>query len=76
MSANDASALETFLQARLADDPVFAARSLHILPTPDGELRVEVDGEFYAAVQDVPELDARAFLTRILTEWNAQQGLT
>lgn len=68
-----ADAVETFLQFKLSNTPEFATRSIHIRPTPDHGLRIEVDGHFYEAITDVVDPDVREFLLNMMREWEARQ---
>jgi hypothetical protein len=67
-----ADQIEEFLQARLLASPQFATRSIHVRPTPDHGVRIEVDGHFYDTVAEVIDPDVREFLTTILREWEAR----
>lgn len=68
-----AAQIEERLQQRLLGAPEFAHRSLHIHSTPDGGVRVEVDGLFYAGVSDVPDEQARAFIQDTIHLWEEEQ---
>lgn len=63
--------IEEFLQARLLDSP-FSTRSIHIRPTLDHGVRIEVDGHFYDSIAEVIDPDVREFLTNIMREWEAR----
>ena len=67
-----ADQIEEFLQARLLASPQFATRSIHVRPTPDHGVRIEVDGHFYDTVAEVIDPDVREFLTTIMREWEAR----
>lgn len=68
-----AAQIEERLQRRLLAAPEFAHRSLHIHSTPDGGVRVEVDGLFYNGVADVPDQEARAFIQDTIHLWEEEQ---
>ncbi len=68
-----AAQIEQRLQKRLLSAPEFAHRSLHIHSTPDGGVRVEVDGLFYAGVSDVPDEQARSFIQDTIHLWEDEQ---
>lgn len=70
--AGIADAIEAFLQARLLGSPQFATRSIHIRPTPDHGVRIEVDGHFYDAISDVIDPDVREYLETMMREWEAR----
>lgn len=67
-----ADAIEAFLQARLLGSPQFATRSIHIRPTPDHGVRIEVDGHFYDSISDVIDPDVREYLEMMMREWEAR----
>ncbi len=67
-----ANQIEEFLQARLLASPQFAARSIHVRPTLDHGLRIEVDGHFYDSVAEVIDPDVREFLATMMREWEAR----
>jgi hypothetical protein len=68
-----AGAIEAFLQHKLATTGAFAGRSLHVRPTGDGGIRIQVDNTYYEAVDDVADADVRAFLQATIEEWQARQ---
>lgn len=68
-----ADVVEDFLQFKLSSTPEFATRHIHIRPTPDHGLRIEVDGHFYEAIPDVVDPDVREFLLNMMREWEARQ---
>ncbi|MBO9308514.1 MAG: hypothetical protein J7551_01890, partial [Chloroflexi bacterium] len=67
-----AEQIEEFLQARLLASPQFSTRSIHVRPTPDHGVRIEVDGRFYDTVAEVIDPDVREFLMTIMREWEAR----
>jgi hypothetical protein len=69
---NIASAIETFIQFKLANMGLFPGRSIHVLPAPDGGVRIEVDGQFFDAVGDVTDIAVREFLAASVQEWQDQ----
>lgn len=70
---NIASAIEAYLQHKLRYTPEFAERRLHILNSPNGGVRIEVDGRFYEAVSDIEDAATRAFIAEAIQEWQASQ---
>ncbi|PJF34732.1 MAG: hypothetical protein CUN49_14160 [Candidatus Thermofonsia Clade 1 bacterium] len=67
-----ADQIEEFLQARLLASPQFSTRSIHVRPTLDHGVRIEVDGHFYDSVAEVIDPDVREFLINIMREWEAR----
>ncbi len=68
-----AGAVEEFLQYKLSNTPQFQTRSIHVRPSIDDGVRIEVDGHFYNGVGDVVDADVREFLLTVLREWEARQ---
>jgi hypothetical protein len=68
-----ADEIEDLLQYRLALDPVFAHRSIHIRSADDGSIVVQVDDIHFDGVGDVKDDDVRAFLQRVVQEWEARK---
>ncbi len=66
-------AVEQYLQLKLSNTPQFQERSIHVRPSGDGGVRIEVDGHFYDGVGDVIDADVRDFLLVVLREWEARQ---
>lgn len=70
--AGIAGSIEDFLQFKLSNTPQFATRSIHIRPTHDQRVRIEVDGHYYDAIGDVIDPDVREFLFAMMREWEAR----
>jgi len=70
---NIADQIEDLLQERLAGDPAFEQRSIHVKPALDGGVRIEVDGAYYDGVGDVADEDVRALLMTVVREWEQRQ---
>jgi hypothetical protein len=68
-----AEAVEEFLQFKLAADPKYMTRNIHIRQAHDGGLRIEVDGHYYTAIGDVVDPDVRELLLAVMKEWEARQ---
>lgn len=68
-----ADAVEDFLQFKLSNTPQFQQRNIHVRPSFDGGVRIEVDGRSYNGVGDVIDPDVRDFLTATFREWEARQ---
>lgn len=66
-----ADQIEQMLQARLASSGAFPGRSIHVLPTEDGGVRIEIDDTAYESVGDVAETDIREFIQQTIQEWEA-----
>lgn len=71
---NIALAIESFLQHKLDYTTGFEAREIHVLPAPDGSVRIEVDGQYYETVDDVSDPVVRDFLKQTITEWQQRHG--
>ncbi|MEO8611946.1 MAG: hypothetical protein ABI690_28870 [Chloroflexota bacterium] len=66
---NIAGAIEAYLQYKLSHTPDYQGRSIHIYPSPDGGVSIEVDGHFFDAVGDIPDTDTREFIAGAIQEW-------
>jgi hypothetical protein len=71
-STGIAGAVEEFLQYKLSNTPQYAARSIHIRPSHNHGVTIEVDGHFYEAIGDVIDPDVREFLFALMREWEAR----
>ncbi len=71
-SAGIVGAVEDFLQFKLSNTPQFATRSIHIRPSHNQGVTIEVDGHFYEAIGDVIDPDVREFLFALMREWEAR----
>jgi hypothetical protein len=67
-----AGAIETYVQHKRSFTPDLADRSVHIHPSPDGGVLIEVDGAFYETVDAVDDDDVRLFLTTAIAEWQSR----
>lgn len=65
---NIAGAIEAYLQYKLQHSD-YAGRSIHIYPSPDGGVSIEVDGRFYDAVGDISDDSVREFISAAIQEW-------
>ena len=68
---NLAAQIEAFLQQRLRNEPDLVNRSIHVLGAPGGGVRIEVDGSYYEAVDDVEDEQVRAYLQETIAQWQA-----
>jgi hypothetical protein len=66
---NIAGAIEAYLQHKLRNTPDYAGRNIHVHPSPDGGVSIEVDGRFFDAVSDVDDADVREFIATAIQEW-------
>jgi hypothetical protein len=66
---NIAGAIEAYLQYKLRNTPAYAGRSIHVYPSPDGGVSIEVDGQYFDAVGDVTDPGVREFLATTIQEW-------
>lgn len=60
--------IEAILQKRLSDSN-YAGRDIHVRPAIDGGVLIEVDGQFYNSVDDVPDADIRTFIQAAIQTW-------
>jgi|GEM_PF-1118138 len=67
-----ADQIEGFLQRRLLSNPQFAALDLHVLPSMDGGVRIQVGDMYYEAVSDVADPTVRQFLQDVIDDWSSQ----
>lgn len=65
--------VEEFLQTKLSVSPQFAARSIHIRPSHDHGIKIDVDGHYYDRIDEVVDPDVREFLFSLMREWEARQ---
>lgn len=68
-----ASAIEQFLQFKLAQTGMFKGRNIHILPNPSGGVKIRVDETFYDFVDEIKDLEVRAFVQAAIAEWQERQ---
>jgi hypothetical protein len=66
---NIAGAIEAYLQHRLRSTQEYVGRSIHVHPSPDGGVSIEVDGRFFDAVSDVDDAEVREFIATAIQEW-------
>ncbi len=70
---NIAAAIEAYLQHKLSHSGYYDDRVIHVLPSPDGGVRIQVDNSYYDAVSDVDDEDIRDFLEKTIQEWQERQ---
>lgn len=66
---NIAGAIEAYLQYKLRNTPEYTGRSIHIYPSPDGGVSIEVEGRYYDAVGDIEDTEMREFVATAIQEW-------
>ncbi len=66
---NIAGAIEAYLQYKLRNTPEYAGHSIHIYPSPDGGVSIEVEGRYYDAVGDIEDTEIREFIAGAIQEW-------
>ncbi len=66
---NIAGAIEAYLQHKLRNTQEYAGRNIHVHPSPDGGVSIEVDGRFFDAVSDVDDAEVREFIATAIQEW-------
>jgi hypothetical protein len=66
---NIAGAIEAYLQYKLQHTPAYHGRSIHIYPSPDGGVSIEVDGRYHDAVGDIQDTEIREFIAMAIAEW-------
>jgi hypothetical protein len=67
-----AGAIESYLQHKLKHLPDYQGRSIHVHPSPDGGVTIEVDGQYFDAVGDVTDDKVRALLSQTIQEWQTR----
>lgn len=67
------AAVEEYLQQKLTMTPQFATRSIHIRPSLDHGIKIEVDGTHYDSIDEVADPAVRDFLFTLMREWEARQ---
>ncbi|NLX09010.1 MAG: hypothetical protein GXY36_05095 [Chloroflexi bacterium] len=68
-----ADQIEALLQARLRGLPEFRGREIHVQPSMEGGVKIEVDGMYYAGIGDVEDSEVRSLLGDVVREWESQQ---
>mgnify|MGYP001024833955 FL=1 len=68
-----ADQIEDLLQERLARQPEFNGRSIHVRPSLQGGVNIVVDNRQYEGIGDVDEPAVRALLEDVVREWEAAQ---
>ncbi len=66
-----AGQIESYLQQKLLTAPDIASRGLHVHSAPGGGVQIEVDGRYYASVDDVDDAEIKAYLQQTIVEWQS-----
>lgn len=65
--------IEALLQDRLAGMPEYAGREIHVRPSPFGGVRIEVDGQFFDGLDEIPDQTVRGLIQDIVRDWEQGQ---
>jgi hypothetical protein len=65
------SQLNTILERRIRDNPELESRTIQLLTTDDGDLRIEVDGIYYKRPSEIEDKAAREVVGAALKEFNS-----
>lgn len=68
-----ASAIDAYLQHKLRYTPQMDGHKISIRPSPNGGVRILVDGATYEAVDEVDDPDIRNFIQAAINEWQERQ---
>lgn len=63
--------IESLLQSRLSEHPTLRFRSIHIHEVSGG-VRIEVDGQFFNAIDEIGDSQAKEFIRHITQEWESR----
>lgn len=66
---NLAKAIEAYLQFRLHQTDLFAGRHIHIHPSNEGGIKIQVDKDYYEMVHDVEDEQVKNFIQQCIQEW-------
>jgi hypothetical protein len=65
--------IETLLQERLVGMPQYAGREIHVRPSPFGGVRIEVDGQFFDGLDEIPDQTVRGLIQEVVRDWEQGQ---
>lgn len=68
-----AEEIEELLQYRLTLTPELRLRSLHVRPSLDGGVQIDLDGQIFDGVGSVTDLQVQEFLRSVIQEWENRQ---
>ena len=63
--------INELLESRLVGS-AFDGRSIHMRPGLHGGAHIDVDGQGYSSVEEVADLEVRAFLKSVIAEWERE----
>lgn len=66
---NLADEINEIVQARLVASPLAASTEIKITADPGGGIRINVNGQYYAAPDDVPNPEARELIKAAIKQW-------
>jgi hypothetical protein len=69
-----AEQIEDILQQTLAQTPSMAQRDIHIHQALDGGVRIEVDGQSFEGVGDIPDPMVRSLIQDAIHVWETRGG--
>lgn len=69
VALNLADQIDTILQRQLADNRQLSGRSIHLMSTPTGGLRIEVDNQIYSSIDEVDDAPVQEAIIRARREW-------
>jgi hypothetical protein len=61
--------IDDVLQAKLAGT-VFSQQDIHLLESPEGGVKIQIDRETYAGVDAVPDPEIQALIRQAVAEWD------
>ena len=64
--------IDDVLQARIIGTPLIH-RNLHVKPGPRGDAIFEADGQSYASVEQLPDVEVRDAIRAAIVEWESKQ---
>lgn len=68
-----ADAIDELLQYHISQDAQWQNRRLKVRSDGMGGVAIELDGQIYEGVGDVPDIEAREFLLSVIREWEERQ---
>ena len=64
--------IDDVLQAQIIGTPMIH-RGLHVMPGPRGDAIFEADGQSYASVDDLPDVEVRDVIRAAIAEWESKR---
>jgi hypothetical protein len=59
------------VQAKVAKTDAFSGRVIQVMNSSDGGVRIEVDRQFYSAVDEITDVDVRELIAGAIADWQA-----